>query len=196
MAQLLKKPVQHPLNDAVQIIQDFKPEDVNLKYTGIKILDIQTSGIYEETTQGFEICIVALTGKIDVSDGESIYKDLGTRDSVFEKMPTDSIYISKDHHIQISAVKDARVIICYAPCDEGRPTELIQRVAMVLKIEVNMRINVMSTISYQIRTQPVKNCWLSKFIRIKVTGQVIHHINTTRTTCRMNHFLRKFIIMK
>ncbi|PTJ84119.1 5-deoxy-glucuronate isomerase [Staphylococcus succinus] len=125
MAQLLKKSVQHPLNDAVQIIQDFKPEDVNLKYTGIKILDIQASGVYEETTQGFEICIVALTGKIDVSDGKNIYKDLGTRDSVFEKIPTDSIYISKDHHIQISAVKDARIIICYAPCDEGRPTELI-----------------------------------------------------------------------
>lgn len=125
MSQLLNKPVHHHLNDDVQIIQNFKPEDVNLEYAGIKIIDIKEKGFYEEVTNEFEVCVVALTGKIDISDGEETYENLGTRDSVFEKIPTDSLYISREHTIQITAKKDSRIILCYSPCSEIRPTQVI-----------------------------------------------------------------------
>ena len=125
MAELLKKPKHHQLHDGVQIVQDFKPDNVDLKYTGIKVIDIKATQTYSETTNDFEACVVALTGKIDVSDGNDIYKNLGTRDSVFEKIPTDSIYISKSHDIAIKAQKDSRVIICYSPCNQERTTQLI-----------------------------------------------------------------------
>ncbi|WP_210617352.1 5-deoxy-glucuronate isomerase [Mammaliicoccus lentus] len=125
MAQLLNKPVHHPLSDDVQVIHDLKPNDINLDYIGLKILDIKSKGVYEESTEDFELCVVALTGKINVSDGNETFDDLGTRDSVFERIPTDSVYISKNHNIKIEATKDARVILCYSPADEERPTQLI-----------------------------------------------------------------------
>ena len=118
MAELLKKPVHHPLNDGVQIVQDFKPSDVDLEYTGIKVIDLKAKATYSESTNDFEACVVALTGQIDVSDGTEQYEGLGTRASVFEKIPTDSIYISKAHEIEITAQKDARVVICYSPCEQ------------------------------------------------------------------------------
>lgn len=125
MAELLKKPIHHQLNDGVKIIQDFKPSDVDLEYTGIKVIDIKAKQVYEEETNDFEACVVALTGQIDVSDGDSKYEGIGTRDSVFEKIPTDSVYISKSHMVEITAQRDARVVICYSPCDKERETQLI-----------------------------------------------------------------------
>ncbi|MEJ7451018.1 5-deoxy-glucuronate isomerase [Staphylococcus xylosus] len=125
MAQLLNKPVHRRLSDDVQVIHDLKPSDINLNYIGLKVLDIKQNGIYEESTEDFELCIVALTGKINVSDGNETFNDLGTRDSVFERIPTDSVFISKHHNIKIEAMRDARVILCYSPADEVRPTKLI-----------------------------------------------------------------------
>ncbi|MBO3079937.1 5-deoxy-glucuronate isomerase [Mammaliicoccus sciuri] len=125
MARLLNKPVHHPLSDDVQVIHDLKPEDIDLAYIGFKVLDIKSQGTYTESTDDFELCIVALTGNIDVSDGENSYEDLGTRESVFEKIPTDSIYISKNHEVTIKANKDSRVVLCYSPADEERATQLI-----------------------------------------------------------------------
>ncbi|ERF48457.1 hypothetical protein N039_04235 [Staphylococcus sp. EGD-HP3] len=125
MAHLLNKPVHHPLSDDVQVIHDLQPNDINLDYIGLKVLDIKSGGNYEEATEDFELCIVALTGKVTVSDGTNTFQHIGTRDSVFEKIPTDSVYISKQHNITIEAVTDARVILCYAPADEVRETQLI-----------------------------------------------------------------------
>ena len=63
MAHLLNKPVHHPLSDDVQVIHDLQPNDINLDYIGLKVLDIKSGGNYEEATEDFELCIVALTGK-------------------------------------------------------------------------------------------------------------------------------------
>ncbi|MCD8793514.1 5-deoxy-glucuronate isomerase [Staphylococcus gallinarum] len=125
MAELLKKPVHHPLAEGVEIIQDFKPSDVDLEYTGIKVIDLKAAATFSESTNDYEACVVALTGQVDVSDGSDKYEGLGTRDSVFEKVPTDSIYISKAHEIVITAQRDARVVICYSPCEQERATQLI-----------------------------------------------------------------------
>src|SRR5699024_10456218 len=103
MAHLLNKPVHHPLSDDVQVIHDLQPNDINLDYIGLKVLDIKSGGNYEEATEDFELCIVALTGKVTVSDGTNTFEHIGTRDSVFEKIPTDSVYISKQHNITIEA---------------------------------------------------------------------------------------------
>ena len=88
--------------EGVEIIQDFKPSDVDLEYTGIKVIDLKAAATFSESTNDYEACVVALTGQIDVSDGSDKYEGLGTRDSVFEKVPTDSIYISKAHEIVIT----------------------------------------------------------------------------------------------
>ena len=87
MAHLLNKPVHHPLSDDVQVIHDLQPNDINLDYIGLKVLDIKSGGNYEEATEDFELCIVALTGKVTVSDGTNTFEHIGTRDSVFEKIP-------------------------------------------------------------------------------------------------------------
>ncbi|SUM31128.1 5-deoxy-glucuronate isomerase [Staphylococcus gallinarum] len=75
---------------------------------------------------------------MDVSDGNDKYEGLGTRDSVFEKVPTDSIYISKAHEIVITAQRDARVVICYSPCEQERATHLFRQQKILSKIEVNI----------------------------------------------------------
>ncbi|PNB52826.1 5-deoxy-glucuronate isomerase, partial [Pseudomonas sp. GW456-E7] len=54
------------------------------------------------------------------------FENIGTRESVFERKPTDSVYISNDRAFEITAVSDARVALCYSPSEKQLPTKLIK----------------------------------------------------------------------
>lgn len=46
---------------------------------------MEKGAIYQEELTDLECCIVALTGKITVSEGDNIFAEIGTRANVFEK---------------------------------------------------------------------------------------------------------------
>ncbi|MGV2442328.1 5-deoxy-glucuronate isomerase, partial [Bacillus atrophaeus] len=49
-----------------------------------------------------------------------------TRDSVFERIPTDRVYVSNDQSLAMTAVSQARVALCYSASDELLPTKMIK----------------------------------------------------------------------
>lgn len=124
-SQLLRKAGKIQQGD-VTIVHEVLTKDTPLKYVAFKVIDLKQDAHYEEALQQEECCIVALTGKITVSDGEHTFENIGTRDSVFEKKPTDSVYMSGGRSFRIQAVKDARVALCYSPSNEPLPTKLIK----------------------------------------------------------------------
>ncbi|MGY4794667.1 5-deoxy-glucuronate isomerase [Lysinibacillus sp. FSL K6-0057] len=126
MSQLLRKPDNKIIAEGVTLVHEVTKENSELVYVGFKMLDLEPHAVYKETLTDLELCIVALTGKITVTDGQDSYKEIGTRQSVFERIPTDSVYISHNKSLKITANTKARVALCYAPSDQELPTKFIK----------------------------------------------------------------------
>ncbi|UOF90341.1 5-deoxy-glucuronate isomerase [Fodinisporobacter ferrooxydans] len=126
MSKLLRKPNKNESTQGVTIVHDVTTENSLLKYVEFKIVDLAPGATYAEELAKKECCIVALTGKIHVTDKEATFKNLGTRESIFEKKPTDSVYVSNDRCFEVEAVSQARVALCYSPSEKQLPTKLIR----------------------------------------------------------------------
>lgn len=121
---LLKKKINKEVKGVVTI-QDIRIEENPLEYTEMKIIDLEVGSLYEERLGKKEVCIVILTGKVNVSDGKETFENIGTRINVFDKVPTDSVYVSNDQQFTITAVNNAKVALTYAPSENQLPTRLI-----------------------------------------------------------------------
>ncbi|WP_158734593.1 5-deoxy-glucuronate isomerase [Alteribacillus sp. YIM 98480] len=126
MAKLLKKPLNKQLEEGVSLVHEVTSENSELEYVSFKMIDLADGGAYKEELGKLEVCVVAVTGKITVSDGSETFENIGTRDTVFEKKPTDSVYISNDQTFEVKADSKARVALCYSPSEEQLPTKLIK----------------------------------------------------------------------
>lgn len=126
MDNLLRKPNRVERSSGVSIVHSVLRENSPLEYVEMKVVDLAVGAIFKEELEKIECCIVALTGKINVSDQQNNFKNIGTRTSVFEKKPTDSVYVSNNRTFIVEAVTEARVILCYAPSDKQLPTKLIK----------------------------------------------------------------------
>lgn len=126
MSKLLRKPNPVETSPGVKVVHEVTSENSSLEYVGMKIVDLGPGAIYKEELEKVECCIVALTGKINVTDQEETFESIGTRESVFEKKPTDSVYVSNDRTFTVEAVTEARVILCYSPSTKQLPTRLIK----------------------------------------------------------------------
>lgn len=125
MVDLLRKPSKSDL-ESVNILHDINTDKDPLDYTSMKIIELEKGKKYDEKLIDKEVCIVALSGNVTVSDGEESFNKIGTRESVFERIPTDSVYISNDNTFVVSGDTNARVALCYAPSSKKLPTKLIK----------------------------------------------------------------------
>ncbi|KAA9016957.1 5-deoxy-glucuronate isomerase [Niallia endozanthoxylica] len=126
MSKLLRKPNTEETSAGVTIVHDVTSGNSPLEYVRFKVVDLAPGALYKEELGKWECCIVALTGKINVTDQEQTFENLGTRESVFEKKPTDSVYVSNDRTFEVTAVNSARVVLCYSPSEKQLPTKLIK----------------------------------------------------------------------
>ncbi|WP_425436409.1 5-deoxy-glucuronate isomerase [Paenibacillus herberti] len=109
------------------IVQESLHRDGSLlQYTGMRIVEIEPGAQYSELLERDECCVVAVAGRIDVSDGEQHFAALGTRQSVFEQKPTDSVFLSAGKQLLVTAIDKARVALCYAPSLKQLPTRWIK----------------------------------------------------------------------
>jgi len=126
MSKLLIKPKESELTNGVKVIHDISVENSPLKYVEFKLIDLTPGAKYKEDLGKKECCIVALTGKVNLTDTEQTFNNIGTRKSVFEKIPTDSVYVSNDRTFEVEAVSQARIALCYSPSEKQLPTRLIK----------------------------------------------------------------------
>lgn len=126
MADLLKKAQNNKISEGVTVVHDYNSKDLNLNYIGFTVLDIQKDYSFTTDTNENEVCVVVLSGQVDISDGDQTFNNLGRRKAIFDRIPTDSVYISRDHSVKIIAKNDAKVMYCYSPCSSRRPSQLIK----------------------------------------------------------------------
>ncbi|MBM7687563.1 5-deoxy-glucuronate isomerase [Enterococcus ureilyticus] len=126
MVHLKYKPVPQELAQGITLLQHINKNNAALQYIELKVIKMTSGSKFQESLGKQEVCIVALTGKIKVTDGEQTFKTIGTRKNVFEKIPTDSVYISIEQMFDITAITEATVILCYSPSDKKKTTTLIK----------------------------------------------------------------------
>jgi len=126
MNHLLRRPSNFDFKLDVKLIHEVTVDNSPLKYVAFKVIDLKAGAIYCEELETHECCVVAVTGKIDVSDMSMTFENIGTRQSVFEKIPTDSVYISNNRAFEVKAVTSARIALCYSPSTTQLPTKLIR----------------------------------------------------------------------
>ena len=126
MSELLRTQNNQTIENGITLVHNITEDNTSLEYVGFKVVDLEPGAIFKENLSKKECCIVALTGKINVTDHQETFKDLGTRESVFEQKPSDSVYISNDRSFEVEAVSQARIALCYSPSENQLPTKLIK----------------------------------------------------------------------
>lgn len=116
-----------------QLLHDVNETNSGLAYVSLKVLTLEVDEAYLETLTKKECCIIALTGQITVTEGRHQFKKIGTRQSVFDKRPTDSVYVSAGHQFGVRADSEAKVVLAYAPSTKQLPTTLIPASANTLE---------------------------------------------------------------
>ncbi|MET1995671.1 5-deoxy-glucuronate isomerase [Enterococcus faecium] len=126
MVQLKRSPIKFEVTENVKLLQHITRENSPLDYIEAQVFEMSEGGFFETALTDLEVCIVSLSGRFTISDGEKTFQKIGTRDSVFEKIPTDSVYIPAGKKVLVECVKKGHVILCYSPSeDRNRKTTLI-----------------------------------------------------------------------
>lgn len=74
MGKLLRKPLNERIAPGVTLVQDINQGNSPLSYVGFRLIELEEDAVYQETLDGLECCIVALTGKISVSEGDHVFR--------------------------------------------------------------------------------------------------------------------------
>jgi len=100
-------------------IVDVTPERAGWTHVGFKALRLQAGESDSVDTGSRELCLVVLTGTVDVTVEGKTYANLGTRKSVFEEVSPASIYVPPGKTLTVGngpgATTAAEVALCTAP---------------------------------------------------------------------------------
>lgn len=127
MVHLKREKIDFEINDRVELVHHISKENSLFDYIEAQVFRMKTAGTYKLDLSDREVCAVALTGRYIISDGQEMFENVGTRSSVFDNTPTDSVYISAGKKIEITCQEPGKIILCLAPSTEtDRPTRLIK----------------------------------------------------------------------
>ncbi|MEY8536938.1 5-deoxy-glucuronate isomerase [Lactococcus muris] len=120
MVNLKNKKIGFQINDKVELLHYISRENSHFDYIEVQVFRMAVSGTYSLPLVDKEAVVIAITGQYTVSDGTEKFENMGTRCSVFEKIPTDSVYIPNGKTISITATKPGKVMIAMSPTKDTR----------------------------------------------------------------------------
>lgn len=94
------------------------PESAGWTHVGFRALRLRAGEVETLGTGTRELCLVVLSGRVDVTAGGLTHAGLGHRQSVFEPVSPAAVYVPPEHPVEIRAATDAEVALCSAPCDD------------------------------------------------------------------------------
>ncbi|MCX7258226.1 MAG: 5-deoxy-glucuronate isomerase [Polaromonas sp.] len=96
-------------------IVNVTPERAGWAHVGFRALRLGAGEVEALETGARELCLVVLSGTVDVTVAGQTYPQLGTRKSVFDEVSPAAVYVPAGQAVQISAVYDAELAFCTAP---------------------------------------------------------------------------------
>ena len=111
-------------------IVEVTPASAGWTYVGFRAVRLGAGETEVVNSASQELCLVVLTGTVNVAVGHERFDALGTRDSVFDPVSPDAVYVPPGQSVSITAVRDAEVALASSPANGRHPTRLIRGAAM------------------------------------------------------------------
>ncbi len=94
------------------------PQSAGWEHVGFKAIRLAAGESQAIDTGTRELCLVVLTGSVDVTVDGQTWPGLGQRDSVFDPVSPAAVYVPPGKSVQLMAVAKAEIALCSAPCDQ------------------------------------------------------------------------------
>jgi 5-deoxy-glucuronate isomerase len=116
-------------------IVNVTPERAGWTHVGFRAVRLAAGETETIDTGARELCLVVLTGTVDVEVDGQTYAQLGGRKTVFEEVSPASVYVPSGRTVKIRNASGANVVaevaLCTAPCDDAnRSVSVIDSSAM------------------------------------------------------------------
>jgi 5-deoxy-glucuronate isomerase len=108
-------------------ICDITPQSAGWTHVGFRALRLGAGEAETVETGTRELCLVVLTGTVDVTVDGQRFDALGHRGSVFDDAAPDAVYVPGGHHVTVTARGAAEVALCTAPYDEAQGAKAVAR---------------------------------------------------------------------
>lgn len=105
-------------------IHHITPASAGWGYVGFSVLQLPPQKVVSRPTEGNEICLVVLSGRVRISAGDVDFGLMGERESVFDGLPW-SVYIPARSSWTVEAETPAEVAVCAAPAEGRLPARII-----------------------------------------------------------------------
>ena len=107
------------------------PERAGWTHVGFRAVRLKAGEVETVDTEGRELCLVVLTGTVEVSVDSQIFSHLGTRNSVFDEISPAAVFVPSGKTVVVRAERDSEVAFCTAPAGEkNHPVKVIDPASM------------------------------------------------------------------
>jgi 5-deoxy-glucuronate isomerase len=113
-----------------QTIARVTPQSACWRYVGFAAYRLETSEVVHVFEPSREVCIVVLTGAVDIETPDTKWTSLGSRDSVFEDAAPYAVYLPPNVQVTVRACRDAEIGVASAPAKGEYPARLIEPASM------------------------------------------------------------------
>ncbi|MEO8487784.1 MAG: 5-deoxy-glucuronate isomerase [Betaproteobacteria bacterium] len=111
-------------------IVDVTPASAHWRYVGFRAHRLAAGERASIALPGRELCIVVLSGSVDVRAGQGEWRDLGDRASVFDDRPPWALYLPDGHDVEVAARSAAEIGVASAPGGGKLPARVIDPATM------------------------------------------------------------------
>jgi 5-deoxy-glucuronate isomerase len=99
-------------------IVNVTPERAGWTHVGFRAIRLSVGEAETVQTGNRELCLVVLTGTVEVRVDDQVFSHLGSRDSVFDDVSPASVYVPDGKTVTIRAERDSEIALCTAPSGE------------------------------------------------------------------------------
>ena len=108
--------------------------ECSLKKLEFGIIELKAGEFIEFNTENNETAFIMLEGHCDVAFDETVWKNIGNRNTVFENRKAESFYMPKEQKLKIFAVDNIKIAVCSTPIEEKTQPQLLREDHVVLKL--------------------------------------------------------------
>lgn len=106
--------------------QRVTPQSAGWQYVGFEAYQFAAGDTFSFSTEGDEVCLVVLSGRLNVKTLKQEWQDIGERLSVFEQKAPYAVYAPAGDQVSLTALSDIEVAVCRAPGKGGYEARLIK----------------------------------------------------------------------